>query len=133
MNNWGSLYNSRQKLAQITFIDHVKRVHSGTIQKSADEQFRKAVVSYLAIIVDRLADKNSSLVVYDAGWDKISHTFGRQALGMVWDYVEVNPFTNVGWINMQDWVLKRMTKGDKLGIGGLEGDFLVKGCFWISS
>ena len=23
---------------------------------------------------------------------------------MVWDYVEVNPFTDVGWPNMQEWV-----------------------------
>ncbi|MCJ7635760.1 hypothetical protein MUP77_25630, partial [Candidatus Bathyarchaeota archaeon] len=25
-------------------------------------------------------------------------------ISMVWDYIELNPFTDVGWHNMQDWV-----------------------------
>ena len=62
------------------------------------------MVTYLAITFNRLADKNANLVVYNVVGEKIEHVFGRQALPMVWDYVEVNPFTDVGWPNMQEWV-----------------------------
>jgi adenine-specific DNA methylase len=68
------------------------------------EDYAKAVTSYLAVILNRLADKNSNLVVYDVIGEKVAHVFGRQALGVVWDYIEVNPFTDVGWPNMQEWI-----------------------------
>lgn len=104
LNKWGDLFNSRQKLALITFMEKVRQSHEKILKAGAQEEYAKAVVSYLAVILDRLADKNSNLVVYNVIGEKIEHVFGRQALGMVWDYVEVNPFTNVGWPNMQGWV-----------------------------
>lgn len=61
-------------------------------------------MSYLSIILDRLADKSATLVVYHVRLEKVEHVFGRQALPVAWSYVEVNPFTNVGWPNMQEWV-----------------------------
>ena len=104
LNKWGDLFNSRQKLALITFMEKVRQVHDKMLEASEEEEYAKAVVSYLAVIFDRLADKNSNLVVYNVIGEKVEHVFGRQALGMVWDYVEVNPFTDVGWPNMQGWV-----------------------------
>jgi len=104
LNKWGDLFNSRQKLALITFMEKVRQAHEKILKAGAQEEYAKAVVSYLAVILDRLADKNSNLVVYNVIGEKIEHVFGRQALGMVWDYVEVNPFTDVGWPNMQGWV-----------------------------
>jgi adenine-specific DNA methylase len=101
---WGDLFNSRQKLALITFVEKVRLAYSKMIKEGYEKEYAKAVVSYLAIIFDRLVDKNSNLVVYNVVGEKIEHVFGRQALGMVWDYVEVNPFTDVGWPNMQGWV-----------------------------
>src|SRR2546426_5388229 len=56
------------------------------------------------MIFERLVDKNSNLVVYDSTRENIQHVFGRQAISMVWDYTEINPFTDAGWKNMQDWV-----------------------------
>ncbi len=128
MLKWGDLFNSRQKLALITFVEKVRQVYDRIrgsefrvrnsefeVQEgkekaspqsliSNSEEYAKAVVSYLGLIFDRLADKNSNLVVYNVVGEKVEHVFGRQALGMVWDYVEVNPFTDVGWYNMQEWV-----------------------------
>jgi len=101
---WGDLFNPRQKLALITFVDRVRRAHAQMLAEGYDPEYAKAVATYLAIIFNRLADKNANLVVYNVVGEKIEHVFGRQALPMVWDYVEVNPFTDVGWPNMQEWV-----------------------------
>ena len=104
LTRWGDLFNPRQKLALITFADKVRQAHAQMLAQGADSEFAKAVVTYLAITFNRLADKNANVVVYNVAGEKIEHVFGRQALPMVWDYVEVNPFTDVGWPNMQEWV-----------------------------
>jgi adenine-specific DNA methylase len=106
LTEWGDLFNSRQKLALITFMEKIRSAYKKIIETTHNEEYARVVASYLAIIFDRLADKSATLVIYNAVGEKIEHVFGRQALGMVWDYVEVNPFTNVGWPNMQDWVLE---------------------------
>ncbi len=108
MNTWGDLFNSRQKLALITFVEMVRLAYKKMIEEGCEEEYAKVVVSYLAVIFDRLADKASNLVVYNVVGEKVEHVFGRQALPMVWDYVEVNPFTDVGWHNMQDWISRNI-------------------------
>src|SRR6266567_71907 len=114
MDTWGALFNSRQQLALITFADKVRQAHTEMTKEGYDPEFSIAVSTYLAIIFDRLADKNSNLVIYHTIGEKVEHVFGRQALGMVWDYVEVNPFTHVGWPNMQNWVELVLTHLSKI-------------------
>ena len=104
ITKWGDLFNSRQKLALITFTEKVRLAYKKMLEEGYDKEYAKAVVSYLGIILNRLADKNASVVVYNVVGEKIEHVFGRQALPMVWDYIEVNPFTDVGWPNMQEWI-----------------------------
>jgi adenine-specific DNA methylase len=104
ITKWGDLFNSRQKLALITFTEKVRLAYKKMLEEGYDKEYAKAVVSYLGIILNRLADKNTSVVVYNVVGEKIEHVFGRQALPMVWDYIEVNPFTDVGWPNMQEWI-----------------------------
>jgi len=43
-------------------------------------------------------------VRYNSVGEKVQQVFGRGALAMIWDYIEINPFTEVGWRNMEDWV-----------------------------
>jgi len=104
LTRWGDVFNERQKLALITFAEKVRQAWHNIIADGTDEEYARAVCSYLSVIVDRLADKSASLVVYNVYGEKIEHVFGRQALPFAWDYVEVNPFTDVGWPNMQEWV-----------------------------
>ncbi|MBE7443975.1 MAG: DUF1156 domain-containing protein [Planctomycetia bacterium] len=97
INKWGDLFNSRQKLALITFVEKVRKVHRKLKDEGFEEEYAKAVVSYLALGLDRLADFGSSLCVLNpTGGRGVVHTFGRQALPMVWDYAESNPFLKQG-------------------------------------
>jgi putative DNA methylase len=57
-----------------------------------DEERAKAVGTYLAVLVNRLADYNSTGCVWESGGQFIKSGFSRQALPMVWDFVELAPF-----------------------------------------
>jgi putative DNA methylase len=58
----------------------------------AEEAYAEAIATYLALGVSKLADYNSSFAVWSPTRDQAKSTFARQALPMVWDYAEVNPF-----------------------------------------
>ncbi|MCC6048507.1 MAG: hypothetical protein LM579_03120, partial [Thermodesulfobacterium sp.] len=92
MLKWGDLFNSRQKLALITFTEKVRLVYNKMIEEGYDEDYAKAVVSYLSLLLGKLADWNSVLSVWRPDQERNEHVFNRQALPMVWDYGERNPF-----------------------------------------
>jgi putative DNA methylase len=104
MKTWGDLFNARQKLSLLTFTEKVREAHDKIVSDTGNEEYARAISIYLGIMIDKLATKNSNLVVYNVVGEKIEQVFARQAIGMVWDYVELNPFTDVGWHNMQEWV-----------------------------
>lgn len=70
--------------------------------------YGEAVGVYLALILDRLADRSSSICSWDSGYVKIRNTFGRQAIPMTWDYAEGNPFSHStgSFHSMIEWVAK---------------------------
>ncbi|MFB6185721.1 MAG: DUF1156 domain-containing protein, partial [Halobacteriaceae archaeon] len=91
-DNWGQLYNPRQRLIMGTFVKKVNEAFE-EIKKEEDEEYAKAITTYLALGVDRLADYNSNLTMWIKDRETIGHVFSRGALPIRWDYVEVNPFS----------------------------------------
>ncbi|MBE7435443.1 MAG: DUF1156 domain-containing protein [Anaerolineales bacterium] len=107
---WEELFNSRQKLSLITFIEKVRQIAVHQIDNQNPEFF-KAVATYLAFGIDRLADFGSTLCLWNyTGGRGVKGTFARQALPMVWDYAEANPFNPeaAGWETAieknNDWI-----------------------------
>ncbi|MEM0171808.1 MAG: DUF1156 domain-containing protein [Nitrososphaeria archaeon] len=92
---WGNLFNSRQKLALITFMEKVRTAYRKMIEEGYDEEYARAVVSYLGLMFGKLEDWNSVLSVWRPDQERNEHVFNRQALPMVWDYGERNPFEGV--------------------------------------
>ena len=90
MNTWGDLFNPRQKLALITFVEKVKAVYQKMVAEGEDGEYAKAVTSYLALTFDRMAMSYNSLTGWQSGYEKMGNMFSRQALPMVWDYAEPN-------------------------------------------
>ena len=106
MTKWGDLFNSRQKLALITFTEKVRLVYNKMIEEGYDKDYAKAVVSYLGLGVNRLADRNSTLSVWNNIAEKQEHTFARQALPIIWDYAETNVIEGVqGWEKQFSYIL----------------------------
>ncbi len=99
-SDWGSLFSPRQALSLTTFAQFVREAGK-KISQECDTDFAIAIETCLAQSLDRLADFNSSLCVLNSvGGRGVVHTFGRQALPMVWDFMETNPFNDIGanWI-----------------------------------
>jgi len=92
---WGDLFNSRQKLSLITFVEKVRQVYERMIKEGYDEEYAKAVVSYLGLVVSRISDFETNLCRWHPQWEFVPNTFSRQALPMSWDYAELNLFAPI--------------------------------------
>lgn len=91
MNTWGKLYNSRQQLALITFVEKVKEAHLQLELADVNIEFSKAIATYLSLAIDEIARFTSKLNSWKNDAEAINHVFTRQALPMLWDYNENNP------------------------------------------
>jgi adenine-specific DNA methylase len=107
LTRWGDLFNARQKLALITFADKVRQAHAHMRAQGAEEEFAKAVATYLAFTINKIADYCSTLCQWRNNLETVGHTFSRQALPMLWDYVEGNPVTGASGTaeGSLDWVV----------------------------
>ncbi|HOK84100.1 MAG TPA: DUF1156 domain-containing protein [Pseudothermotoga sp.] len=95
MLKWGDLFNSRQKLALITFTEKVRLAYKKMIEEGYKEEYAKAVVGYLGLVLSRISDFESNLCRWNPQWEFIPNTFARQSLPMVWDYAELNLFSPI--------------------------------------
>lgn len=68
--------------------------------------YGEAVGVYLAFLIDKLTDYNSSNCSWISSLQAMRNVFGRQAIPMVWDYAESNPFcsSSGSYENMLTWV-----------------------------
>jgi len=108
LNSWGDLFNARQKLTLITFVEKIREAQSKILTLDNNVDFTKAVICYLSITLDRMADYDSSFTRWVSNGEFIGNTFTRQALSIVWDYFELNPFSGAtgGWESASEWVFR---------------------------
>jgi len=96
-NKWGDLFNSRHKLALITFVERVRQAYYMILERGDEKEYAKSVVSYLGLGVDRLSNRTSQQNVWNVFAEKAEQVFLRQAIPMLWDYCEINTIENQGW------------------------------------
>ena len=119
MYKFGDLFNSRQKLALITFTEKVRLAYKKMIEEGYDEEYAKAVVSYLGFIFDKVMQFCSSNCTWKVDTTQVINAFvGRQALQMTWDYFELNPISGIStsWPHSLKVVLDglKITNGIKM-------------------
>ena len=70
--------------------------------------YGEAIGVYLALGIDRLADRSSTICGWDVGYAKIRNTFGRQAIPMVWDFAEGNVFSRStgNFESLLEWIVE---------------------------
>lgn len=129
MTDYSQLFTNRQLTALTTFSelvgetqqkaeadavaagmnnDHIALAEGGIGARAYGE----AVGVYLGFSIDKMTDRGSSLCGWDTGRDGVTNTFGRQAIPMVWDYAESNPFSNSSgcFDNIMMWITKCIEK-----------------------
>jgi putative DNA methylase len=114
LTTYGDLFTPRQALALTTFA----RLIRDSRDKIADQYpelpgLASAITTCLGIALDKQADYNSSVTRWVPAGEFIGNTFGRQALPMVWDFTEVNPFSGAtgDWAGTLDWIVKVIRAG----------------------
>ena len=117
LDEWGKLFNARQLLSLTTFARLVGEAHAEMLRGGLDGEYAKGVATYLGLAVDKAADFGSALCRLNAeGGRGVVDTFARQALPMVWDYAESNPFCEqgAGW---PSYIGRTAEALDDLGFG----------------
>jgi putative DNA methylase len=111
LTHFKHLFTSRQLVALNTFADLVAearekaKIDALTVGLKNDEQglnnggygaqaYADAISVYLGLCVSRQTNRSSSLNFWDTKGENIQQVFGRQAIPMVWDFVEGNCFSN---------------------------------------
>ena len=138
MTTHAELFTQRQLVALTTFSDLVgearERVQADVVEALKNEKFdsrlratvacdnnasarelkadeyANGVITYLTFAVDRGAESWCSLARWQGTGDKAAGAYARQALPMLWDYAEVNPFSG-STRNFQDaveWVAEAL-------------------------
>lgn len=110
LTTFSALVGEAQKKAEADAVaagmynDHIALSEGGTGARAYGE----AVGVYLAFVVDKMADYHSSICSWNSAGEKMRNVFGRQAIPMVWDYAEANPFcsSSGSYNNMLEWVYK---------------------------
>ena len=96
INRWGDLFTARQKATLVELCS--------LAQNQAENTSRESI----AVVIDRCANQLSHISRWNVPGEKIEGTFSRQAIPIVWDYAEVNPFGDAtgSYDGALDWVSK---------------------------
>jgi putative DNA methylase len=127
MTKHADLFTPRQLVALTTFSDLVgearEKIKADAVAAGIPDDnlplndggigataYADAVATYLAFAVDRCADYWSSLNRWQSANQQLTNTFSRQALSMIWDYAEPNPFSGKGgsFDNLFDWTIQSL-------------------------
>lgn len=92
LKTWGELFNARQLLAVTTFSERLRHAAETMSGQEKDRELTAAVCSYLAFAIDYVATYMCTGARYRGDNQSFERTLDRQALPMVWDYGEANPF-----------------------------------------
>lgn len=122
LTEFADLFTARQLVALTTFNDLVaearQQIHEDALAAGLSDDgttlenggvgaqaYAEAISVYLTFGVDRSANYWSSLTMWA---NFIVQTFGRQALPMVWDFSEANPFSDSSgnWLGAIDWIAR---------------------------
>ncbi len=125
MTKHADLFTPRQLVALTTFSDLVSEAREKATRDAvaaglADDDvplneggrgaraYGEAVSVYLAFAVDKASDYWSGICTWHVGRVTVTHTFGRQAIPMTWDFCEANPLSDsTGNFNSAiEWIVK---------------------------
>jgi len=113
LKTWGDIFTSRQALALTTLVKLTAEVRK-KLDIETEREFGDAIQTCLALIIDKMADKASSICRWKPSAEYMAgNTFSRQALPMVWDFCEANIFGEVtGDIRSEiNWVVEMISHG----------------------
>lgn len=106
IDTFRGLFNDRQLYVLGSLCEAVRAAHAQMLDEGMQPDRAVAVATYLGLCVDRIADYDSSFASWATSGEFQRSTFPRQAIAMVWDYVEIDPFQDVSgsWRGAVHWI-----------------------------
>ena len=125
-DTFAKLFTPRQLVALTTFSDLVGEARE-RVRRDAEAadvgragEYADAVATYLAFATDRLAESSNTLSRWQSTGDKVAGAFARQALSMLWDYADVNPFSSStrNFLDAIEWIAEVVDELPRSAIAG---------------
>lgn len=107
IRRWRDLFNPRQLLLLVTLAEEIAASNQEMrAESNVDPEYADAMAAYLTLMLGRAADYNSAICRWVSRGEFVANTFARQALGMVWDYSEIDAFAGAAgsWDGAYDWI-----------------------------
>jgi len=106
IDKWSQLFTDRQLYFLQKLIEKIDSFKETEL--NPEVPYNEAVITYLAIWIDRLAAVNTAMGRWNVGGEKIETPFSRQALPFIFDHPESNPFCNStgSALNHLDWIIR---------------------------
>lgn len=123
MSQWSDLFTNRQLITLTTFADLIfnardlakrdataggwpnddRGIDTGGTGASA---YSEAISVYLGCVLSRLASYNNCFSMWNMKGGSVAQIFGRQAISMSWDFIEINPLAKMSgnWAGGVEWV-----------------------------
>ena len=106
IDTFAGLFNTRQLFVLGRLAQGVREAYDEMLRQGVDQEYARALTTYLALLVDRIADYNSSFCGWQTTREFVRNTFPRQAVAMVWDHTEIDPFSESSgnWEGAVHWI-----------------------------
>ena len=127
LTKWSDAFTKRQLHTMATLCDLVESARAKVLSDATElygtkddrsleddgrgaRAYSEAVSVYLSLCVSRLANRCSSLCFWDNKGENVQQVFARQALTMIFDTVEANPFSSStgNFIGQQDYLIRAL-------------------------
>jgi len=92
MGTFRILFTPRQMLSLLTLVAELHAAEAEMRQQDYEEERTKCLISYAGFILDKISTRSNTLCPWDSKKLLTVQVFGRQALPMLWDFSESNPF-----------------------------------------
>lgn len=102
--SFGEMFSDRQMAVMLSLVSNLDNID---IEQYIDKNYSKAISTYLAMLIDRVAMRYTTFNTWHIQQDTVEKIMGKQAIPMVFDYPEMNPFTQYtsSAINQLDQIL----------------------------
>lgn len=135
LTEWAHLFSDRQLMTLTTLSDNLDEIKQRAFADAVEAgmeigeglevggvgatAYSDAIAVYLALAIGRTTDYGNALNSWSSTRETIRNLFARQAIPMVWDYAESNPFsTSTGnFFGQVEWVARAVQNApsDTLG------------------
>lgn len=103
MNRWRDMFSPRQLLVMGVAVEELRTLQTEMEREFASDR-SKALGTYLALALDKMADYCSRLCPWDPTYRKVAHVFSQHNYAFVWAYGEFD-----GAHNLLPWAAKQVS------------------------